>query len=112
MKSCLPALLLSLLVLFASPVPGSAQTALVPTISGNELTARIDLPGGISADLTLTFEKVVGLNASALSLSATAVDASDPALLGRLGSGVSLPGGFPVVVRIEPTASSALSFEG
>ena len=28
------------------------------------------------------------------------------------GPGLSIPAGFPVVVRIEPSASSALSFEG
>jgi hypothetical protein len=32
--------------------------------------------------------------------------------LARLPSGVSLPSGFPVVVKIEPTTSSALAFEG
>ena len=104
--------LVSILVLSASPVPGLAQTALTPTISGNELTARIELAGGVAADLNITFEKVVGLNANALALSATVVDPSDLALLSRLGSGVSIPSGFPVLVRIEPSASSALAFEG
>jgi hypothetical protein len=104
--------LVSILVLSASPVPGLAQTALTPTISGNELTARIELAAGVAADLNITFEKVVGLNANALALSATVVDPSDLALLSRLGSGVSVPSGFPVLVRIEPSASSALAFEG
>jgi uncharacterized protein DUF6689 len=104
--------LVLVLLLSASPVPGLAQTALVPTISGNELTARIDLPGGIAADLSVKFESVVGLNANALSLSASVVNPTDAILLSRLGSGISIPAGFPVVVKIEPTASSALAFEG
>lgn len=112
MKSRISTVLFSVLLLFASPMPGFAETPLVPTISGNELTARIDLAGGIAADLTITFENVVGLNPGALALTATAVNPGDLGLLARLGSGVSIPAGFPVVVRIEPTASSALSFEG
>jgi hypothetical protein len=101
---------ISVLLLTASSVPAFGETALVPTISGNELTARIELAGGVAADLAVTFESVVGLNANALALSASLVDLND--LSSRLPEGVSLPLGFPVVVRIEPTASSALSFEG
>jgi hypothetical protein len=100
------------LFLFASSVPVVGQTALVPTISGTELTARIDLPGGLAADLTITFESVVGLNVNALALSATPVSPNDLSFLSRLPSGVSIPSGFPVIVKIEPTASSALAFEG
>ncbi len=104
--------LFSFLVLSAISLPGSGQTALVPTISGNELTARIELAGGVAADLTITFESVVGLNPSALAFTATLVDPKDLTLMSRLPSGVSLPAGFPVVVKIEPPASSALAFEG
>jgi Family of unknown function (DUF6689) len=104
--------LVPFLVLSASSMPGLGQTALVPTISGNELTARIDLAGGLAADLTITFESVVGLNASALALTATPVSPKDLSFLSRLPSGVSIPAGFPVVVKVEPTASSALAFEG
>lgn len=103
---------ISVLLLSASSVPAFGETALVPTISGNELTARIELAGGVAADLSITFESVVGLNANALALSATLVDLKDLSFVSRLPEGVSLPLGFPVVVRIEPTASSALSFEG
>jgi hypothetical protein len=103
--------LFSVLVLSASPVPGFAQTALTPSISGNELTARIEF-GAVAADLTVTFENVVGLNPGALALSATLVNPGDALLLSRLPSGVSIPSGLPIVVRIDPTASSALAFEG
>ena len=92
-------------------LPGIAET-LVPTISGNELTARIELPGGLTADLKVTFESAVGLNQAALALSASAINPTDLSFVARMPKGVSLPAGFPVVVRIEPTASSALSFEG
>jgi hypothetical protein len=96
----------------AGSLPILAETALVPTISGNELTAKIELAGGLAADLSVTFEQVVGLNPGALALSVTAVNPSDVAFLARLPKGVSIPAGFPVVVRIDPTSSSALSFEG
>jgi hypothetical protein len=103
---------LSFLILSASSMPGLGQTALVPTISGNELTARIELGGGLAADLTITFESAVGLNANALALTASPVNPKDLSFLSRLPSGVSIPSGFPVVVKVEPTASSALAFEG
>jgi hypothetical protein len=112
MKSRIPTVLFSGLLQFACPLPGFAETPLLPTISGDELTARIDLAGGVAADLTIKFENVVGLNPGALTLTATAVNPGDLGLLARLGSGVSIPAGFPVVVRIEPTGSSSLSFEG
>jgi uncharacterized protein DUF6689 len=105
----------SLLLLAAAfPTIAHAQIALTPKISGNEITAKIQLPGGIEADLVITFEQVVGLNPGALALSAGLVDPSDPSLLARLPAGglVSLPATFPVLVRVEPTASSALSFSG
>jgi hypothetical protein len=112
MRNHLGVVLFSVLLLSASPVPGFAQTALTPSISGNELTARIELAGSIAADLTVTFENVVGLNPTALALSATIVNPTDLTLVSRLGSGVTIPSGFPVVLRIDPTSSSALAFEG
>jgi hypothetical protein len=105
--------LISVLLLTASSVPGYGQTAVVPTISGNELTARIELANSVAADLTITFEKVIGLNPSALALTATLINPKDIGFAGRLPDpAVSVPGAFPVVLRIDPTASSALSFEG
>jgi len=113
MRKQLWTFLLSILVLTANSVPGYGQTAVVPTISGNELTARIDLGNGVTADLSITFEKVIGLNPSALALTATLLNPKDIAFAGRLPDlTVSPPAAFPVVVRIDPTASSALSFEG
>lgn len=112
MRRHLCTVITSVLVLSFCSLPGVAET-LVPTISGNELTARIELAGDVTADLTITFEGVVGLNPAALALSASVVNPTDLAFLARMPDpAVSLPAGFPVVVRIEPTASSALSFEG
>ena len=104
----------SLLAVCALVPAASAQINIVPVISGNQLTAQIQLVGGISADLTITFEQVVGLNANALVLSASVVDPTDPGLLSRLPAGglVTIPSGFPVVLHIEPTSSSSLSFSG
>ncbi len=79
-------------------------------VEGNQVLATIALPGGLGADLTLTFEEVVGLQPAALGLSAVV---ADPLVLaGRLPSGVGLPSAYPVLLRVEPPATSALSFSG
>jgi hypothetical protein len=103
--------LLVLLVCVLAPPPARAIT-ITPVINGNELTARIEFAGGFAADLTITFEQVVGLNPSALSITASLVDPLDAGLLARLPSGSSIPAGFPVLLEIQPTASSTLSFSG
>jgi hypothetical protein len=84
------------------------------TVSGNQAKADIDLPGGIDVDLTLTFENVVGLTPSALNVSATVVNPLDPMLLARLPGflQVSPPNAFPVLLQVDPSASSGLTFEG
>jgi hypothetical protein len=83
------------------------------SISGDEAVGAFDI-GGIGADLKITFEDVVGLTSSALDVTATLVNPADPAIISRLPPGglVGIPVAFPVVVRISPSASSALSFEG
>jgi Family of unknown function (DUF6689) len=89
------------------------QTVPVPlTIVGNQASATIALPGGIGAELTLTFENSVGLNPSALEAWVSLVNPLDPALLSRLPAQVQVPVLFPVLLRIGPSASSALSFSG
>ena len=95
--------------------PSALAQAIIPlTISGHEATGVIDLPGGIGAELAITFEEVVGLNPTALEVSAALVNPLDPALLARLGGGdlIAPPTAFPVLVSIEPTPASALSFQG
>jgi hypothetical protein len=99
------------------PTPPPVITTPIPivlTVSGNQAKADIDLAGGFEVDLTLTFENVVGLTPSAFSLTATVVNPLDPTLLARLPgiAQVSVPGAFPVLLQIDPNASSVLTFEG
>jgi hypothetical protein len=103
-------LALSALVLVPSAF---AQTHVPLTISGNEARGHFELPGSVAGDLSITFEEVVGLTEDALEVSARLVNPTDGAILSRLpGPGVSVPEAFPVMIRIEPTASSALTFAG
>jgi hypothetical protein len=105
--------LLGALLFAVAAVGAQAQTNITPSISGNTLTARIQLAGGIEGDLSMTFEQAVGLNANALTISAALVDPTDAALLARLpGPLVSVPAAFPVLVRVDPTPASGLSFSG
>ena len=90
-----------------------AQTPIPLTISGKEAKGSFYLPGGIEGDLSISFEEVLGLNEDALDASARLVDPLDSVILSRLpGQNVSVPEAFPVVIRIEPTASGALTFAG
>ena len=81
------------------------------TIDGNKASVTL-AAGGVSVDLTLTFEQVVGLNAANLGISARLVSPAE--LAGRLPDGAltSLPAGFPLMVTVEPPASGGLSFAG
>lgn len=100
-----------LLVLTAIPV--AAQGIVDPQVRGNELTARLELPGGVAADVTLRFESVVGLSVTSPGLSAQLVDPGNLALLARLPSTlVSIPSAFPVLLRVEPPMLEGLSFLG
>jgi hypothetical protein len=91
-----------------------AQVPFSLTVSGRQAKADIDLPGGLETDLTLTFENVVGLTPSSVSVLATVVNPLDPTLLARLPglAQVSVPGAFPVLLQVDPSASSVLTFEG
>lgn len=101
-----------LLVGLVGCLPATATGIAEITIDGNEVRAEIELPGDIGADLTLRFEQVVGLSVANLGLSADLVSLTDPSLLSRLPSGVSIPAGFPVLITIEPPATGGLSFSG
>jgi len=87
---------------------GGAPTV---TIDGNKASVTLGA-GGVSVDVTLTFEQVVGLSAAGLGLSARTV--SPVELVGRLPDGTltSLPAGFPLMVTVEPPAAGGLSFAG
>lgn len=101
-----------LFIVLSSASVAFAQTPIPLTVSGNQVQGRVELPGGISGDLTITFESAVGLTPTALEASASLASPLDPALLARLPGLVSVPVAFPVLLRIDPSASSALSFEG
>jgi hypothetical protein len=113
MPKVVAAFLCAVVCVVMSAAAVSAQGIGNLTISGNQVTASLDLPG-ISADLTLTFEQAVGLTAGNLSLSAQLINPQDPSLLARLPSGglVTPPGAFPVLVRVQPPAGGGLSFSG
>lgn len=93
-------------------VPAQAANGVYDVeIDGNE--ARVDVAlGGASATLTIRFENVVGLSVENLGISAQLVDPLAPGFVSRLGSGVSLPAAFPLVVKIAPPANGGLSFSG
>jgi hypothetical protein len=99
-----------LVIALGAPCGAWAQTPISLTVSGNEAQGTISLPGGIAADLAITFENPVGLTASALEASAEVVDPLDPSLLARLPADTSIPEAFPVLVRIGPSASSTLTY--
>jgi hypothetical protein len=96
-----------------SAVPAAADTIIPLTVSGNGATATIALPGGLGADLGLTFESVVGLNPAALEVSVHVVlPLLDPVVPRLLAAGGKVPVALPLVIKIEPSETSALSFQG
>ena len=102
------------LLMLLLPLPASAEGPegiVGVVVEGNELRARISLPGGIGADLTLGFEQVVGLTEANVGLDASLVNPLDTALLSRTTQ-AAVPAAFPVLIRIEPPADGGLSFSG
>lgn len=83
-------------------------------IVGNEISAVVDVAGLYKASLKITFEQVVGLRPDALDLTAVQIDPTDPAFLNRLTdpSNISPLSAFPVMVSVNPSASSSLTFTG
>ena len=109
----IPALVPTLVL--CAVVPAAAQVVtLTPQFSGNTVTAQIQLTGGVEADLSIVFEQAVGLNSNAVALTAALVSPTDLALVSRLPSptAISIPGAFPVLVHVDPSAASGLSFAG
>ena len=107
----IPALVPTLVLCAALPAAAQVLT-LTPQFSGNSVTAQIQFTGGVEADLSIVFEQAVGLNSNAVGLTAALVSPSDPTLASRLPTGVSIPGAFPVLVHVDPSATSGLSFSG
>jgi hypothetical protein len=102
----------SLLTLIGA-LPAAGQGIGLPLLGGgNSLTLPIALPGGITGDVTVSFEGVTALSPGNLGVSAQLISPTDPILNARLPVNVALPSGFPVMVRIEPTPAGGLSFTG
>jgi hypothetical protein len=99
-----------LLVLIAA-VPAAGQGIGNP-LGGNSVSLPISLPGGVTGDLTVSFESVTGLSLPNLGISVQLVSPTDAGLLARLPATVSIPPGFPVLVRIEPTPAGGFAFTG
>jgi hypothetical protein len=101
-----------LVLLFVAP-PAHSQTTAPLTVTGSRAEALLELPGGLAIDLAITFEQVVGLNGAALDVSASFVSPGDLTILTRMPSpDTIIPAALPVLIRIEPSAASALSFAG
>jgi hypothetical protein len=107
------ALAFGLSVVAGAAFPASAANGLATVeISQNHVTASVELPGDLKADLDLSFEQALGLSAESLGLSARVIDPADLSLIARLPTSSSVPVGFPVLIAIEPPASGPLAFSG
>jgi hypothetical protein len=105
-------ILIGFLFILAVAVPAVGQGIGSPLGSGSSVSLPIALPGGITGELTVSFESVTGLTPNNLGVSAQLVSPADPVLGARLPAAVSIPSGFPVLVRIEPTPAGGLAFTG
>ena len=105
-------LALASLALTNSALAGGGITNV--TVDGNAITAEIALPGDIAADITISFENAIGLSEVAVGLSAELINVSDPQILNRfpVTDVISIPDAFPVLIRIQPPATSGLTFTG
>ena len=110
-----PVLLIALAVVlgWASSAAAQVPTPIPLTVDGNTATGSVEVLG-IGVDLTITFEQQTGLTSDALAASVTVVDPLDPLLLLRLPNplAMTIPVSFPLLIRVEPTPASTLSFTG
>ena len=105
--------LVGFLLVLAAAVPAAGQGIGNPPLGGgNSVSLPIALPGGITGEITVSFEGVTGLSPDSLGVSAQLVSPADPVLGARLPATVAIPAGFPVLVRIEPTPAGGLAFTG
>lgn len=106
--SCLP-----ILLLLGAAAPASAGLINLG-VSGDELTAEIDLAGAIDGDVAVRFEDSTNLSTTSLGASVALLGTLDlldvqsrlPALA------VAVPSAYPVLLTIEPATTSGLSFDG
>lgn len=96
--------------------PMANAVAVLPdtiTVTDNQLKASVQVSNTIAVDLTVSFEKVIGLNANTLSVSAELLSPLDSAITDRLGSALIAPAAaFPVIVSLTPDPDSGFAFEG
>ena len=105
-------LAVGLIVAISSALPTPAANGVILEVAQNTVTARIELPGNITADLELQFEQALGLNAESIGLSARLIDPTDLNITSRLPSSVGVPVAFPILITIDPSPSGPLAFSG
>jgi hypothetical protein len=104
---------LLLLLLFTGVAPASAGLINL-SVSGDELTADIDLSGALDGELAVEFEDSTNLSTTTLGASIELLGSLDIlAVNARMPLGaISLPTAYPVMLTIEPGTSSGLEFDG
>lgn len=109
-----PVVVSLLLSLLLSLVGGSPLSAAIvdSMVRGNELSARVVLPGITDLEIIVSFEQVDGLSLESLGLSAALILPLDPAFQSRLPAGVSALTVLPVQLSLDPPESGGLSFRG
>jgi hypothetical protein len=99
-----------LTLILCAALPAAGQGIVSSTVTGSSIEVTVSLPGGLGADVSLSFEEVTGLSLANLGLSAQVVNTLSPAFRARLPNSV-LPV-LPLLLRIEPPANGSLSFSG
>ncbi|HEY0781122.1 MAG TPA: DUF6689 family protein, partial [Thermoanaerobaculia bacterium] len=102
-------LLLLVALVVALPAAGHAQSL---TLLGSSVQVPLNLPGPLDGLLTVSFEDASNVSTANLGISVRPVSIFDFQLLNRLPLTTTLFNTLPVLVRIEPPASGALSFTG
>lgn len=103
MSRCLRTYALSVLL---GLLPAAAlQAQVTVTINGNVAHADISLVSGMQTyegEVSITFDTPANLSEDSLNLTALVVSPSDPAIVSRLPSGVTVDPAFPVLISVEP----------
>ncbi|WP_448548757.1 DUF6689 family protein [Thalassotalea fusca] len=104
----------SLIVFMLVSTLVQAREAITLDVQGNKVEATIHLAGEISADITLEFDNAVGLTEDSIGISAELVDTSALSFISRMPDllNVSPAAAFPMLITIEPLASSGFAFSG
>ena len=91
-----------------------AVNPLTVDVQGNTVEAVVQLPGDISADLTLRFENAIGLTSESIGITAELIDVTDLSFLNRLPAGLNVTPAtaFPLMITVEPIANSGFAFSG